>query len=107
MPREELVHIEMDLEVFNKKNDVAVSMHGPKVNEARRILENATGICLGRSDWSGHGTLIITWEQYGKLIYFSKYHTVLKEAIGKASIIVTQHTDKCIFHGKGINHGNS
>jgi len=107
MRREELVHLEMDLEVFSKKKDHMHTVRGHNVNEARIILENATGICLGRSDWSGKGTLIITWEQYGKLIHFSKAHNVLKEAVEKAGITITTHTEKCIFHGKGIHHGGS
>jgi len=102
----ELVQIELDMDVFNKRHDITINREfgSPyKGSPARKLLSDTTGISLGRSEWTGRGLFIITWEQYGKFRHAVDNNDTMAVAMLSAKITIIPKTDMNVFYGKGLN----
>lgn len=97
------VTVVMDLNCFSRNRDLQLSSAGYKRSESREALERATGVCLGRSAWTGRGTFHLTPEQFCKLYIASRTIPHLKDGLDAATVLMPDPDKECVFYGKGLN----
>lgn len=73
----------------------------PVYNKARKWLQQSTGICLGRCDWTGTLRVICTEAQYGRMVMLARedaeLHALLKETP------TTYEEGVTTFYARGLN----
>lgn len=98
-----MISMTIDMDVFNKRHDKIEPGFSFKTSPARKMLEHTTGICLGRSSWSGNAKMILTNEQFGLLVAHARSVPPLHKAVSEATIYIMNGSSlETVFYGKGL-----
>lgn len=94
------VQLDFKAAPFSKSSDEPA----PLYNKYRRWLEQATGVCLGRCNWTGTLRVICTEAQYGRLALLALQDEGLKRLLDNTlTAYIEEHPGVTTFYGKGLN----